>query len=69
MMPISYCHRGIAQLNLREWNKAKTDLTAAKDKGVDIIVAFHNLYRDIFTFERRNDVKVPKDIAAMLTQP
>ncbi len=65
---ISYCHRGLAQLNLREWDKAKTDLTAAKDKGIDIIVAFHNLYRDIYTFERKNDVKVPKDIVAMLRQ-
>ena len=66
---ISYCHRGIAQLNLREWDRAKTDLTAAKEKGFDIIVAFHNLYSDIYTFERRSGVKVPKDIAAMLTQP
>ena len=65
---ISYCHRGLSQLNLREWDKAKTDLTAAKDKGIDIIVAFHNLYRDIFSFERRNDVKLPKDIVEMLTQ-
>ena len=35
---------------------------------VDIVVAFHNTYRDISTFERRNDVKVPKDIVAMLTR-
>ena len=65
---MSYCHRGLAQLNRREWDRAKADLTAAKDKGIDIIVAFHNLYRDISTFERRNDVKVPKDIVEMLAQ-
>ena len=65
---ISYCHRGIAQLNLREWDRAKTDLTVAKEKGFDIIGAFHNLYRDIFTFERRNDLKVPKDITAILKE-
>ncbi len=65
---ISYCHRGLAQLNLREWDRAKTDLTTAKNKGIDIIVAFHNLYKNIFTFERRNDVKVPKDIVDMLKQ-
>ena len=64
----SYCHRSLARLHLKEWDKAKTDLTAAKDKGVDIIAAFHNLYRDVATFERKNSVKLPKDIVAMLRQ-
>ena len=64
----SYCHRGLIWLHLKEWDKAKTDLTAAKDKGVDIVAAFHNLYRDVAVFERRNSVKLPKDIVAMLRQ-
>ena len=64
----SYCHRGLAWLRLKEWDKAKVDLTAAKDKGVDIVAAFHNLYRDVATFERRNSVRLPKDIVAMLRQ-
>ena len=64
----SYCHRGLARLHLKEWDKAKTDLTAAKDKEVDIIAAFHNLYRNIATFERRNSVKLPQDIVEMLRQ-
>ena len=64
----SYCHRGLARLHLKEWDKTKTDLTAAKDKGVDIVAAFHNLYRDVATFERRNSVKLPQDIVAMLRQ-
>ena len=64
----SYCHRGFARLHLKEWDKVKADLTAAKDKGVDIVSAFHNLYRDVATFERRNSVKLPKDIVAMLRQ-
>ena len=64
----SYCHSGLARLHLKEWDKAKTDLTAAKDKGVDIVAAFHNLYRDVAVFERRNSVKLPKDIVAMLRQ-
>jgi len=64
----SYCHRGLARLYLKEWDKAKVDLTAAKTKGVDIIAAFHNLYRDVATFERRNSVKLPQDIVAMLRQ-
>ena len=64
----AYCNRGEAWLCLKEWDKAKVDLTAAKDKGVDIIAAFHNSYRDIATFERRNSVKLPKDIVTMLTR-
>ena len=55
-------------MHLKEWDKAKIDLTAAKDKGVDIIAAFHNGYRNVATFERRNSVKLPKDIVAMLTR-
>ena len=65
---ISYCHSGLAQLHLKEWDKAKVDLTAAKEKGFDIVTAFHNLYRDVATFERKNDVKVPEDIVTMLMQ-
>ena len=64
----AYCNRGEVWLHLKEWDKAKADLTTAKDKGVDIIAAFHNSYRDVATFERRNSVKLPKDIVAMLRQ-
>ena len=65
---LAYYIRGEVWLNLKEWDKARSDLTDAKNVGVDIVEAFHNTYRDISTFERRNDVKVPQDIAAMLTQ-
>ena len=64
----AYCNRGEAWLCLKEWSKAKADLTAAKDKGVDIIAAFHKGYKDIATFERRNSVRLPQDIVAMLRQ-
>ncbi len=65
----AYNNRGEAWLHLREWDKAKSDLTVAKNTGVDIVKAFHNAYENISTFERKNDLKVPEDIAAMLTQP
>ena len=64
----AYFCRGIVCLHLRNWREAKVDLTTAKSKGMDISTAFHNSYRDVAVFERRNDVKVPKDIVAMLTQ-
>ena len=63
-----YYSRGETWLHLKEWDKAKIDLTTAKKKGVDIVAAFHNLYRDVAVFERRNSVKLPKDIVAMLRQ-
>ena len=63
-----YYSRGEVWLHVKEWNKAQVDLTAAKDKEVDIVAAFHNSYKDIATFERRNSVKLPKDIMAMLRQ-
>ena len=64
----AYYNRGEAWLHLKEWDKARSDLTVAKNMQVDIVAAFHNTYRDISTFERRNDVKLPKDIVAMLMQ-
>ena len=63
-----YYSRGEAWLHLKEWDKAKVDLTTAKTKGIDIVAAFHNSYRDVATFERRNSVKLPKDIVEMLQQ-
>ena len=65
---LAYCNRGEAWLHLKEWDKARSDLTVAKSMQIDIVEAFHNTYRDISTFERRNDVKLPKDIVAMLMQ-
>lgn len=64
----SYCHRGLTWLHLKEWDKVKSDLMEAKNRGIDIIAVFHNLYRDVAMFERRNGFKLPKDIVAMLTQ-
>ncbi|MCY4568827.1 MAG: tetratricopeptide repeat protein, partial [Candidatus Poribacteria bacterium] len=63
-----YYSRGETWLHLKEWDKARVDLAIAKDEGVDIVAAFHNSYRDVATFERRNSVKLPQDIVAMLRQ-
>ena len=64
----AYYNRGIVWLHLQKWNKAKVDLTTAKGLGMDIIAAFHNSYRDVETFERRENFKLPKDLALLLTQ-
>ena len=63
-----YYNRGVGWLHLGEWEKAKADLMTAKSMGVDIIAAFRNDYKSVEAYERGNRVKLPEDIAAMLTQ-
>ena len=64
----TYFNRGICWLYLQNWQEAKTDLTVARSRGVDIIKAFYDDYQNVGEFERRYGVKLPEDIAAMLTQ-
>ena len=64
----AYYNRGETWLRLEEWDKARMDLTIAKDMEIDIIAAFHNDYKSVEAYERGNRVKLPVDIAAMLTQ-
>ena len=64
----AYYNRGEVWLHLEEWDKARADLTVSRDLGMDIIAAFHNTYESVEAYERRNRVKLPADIAAMLTQ-
>ena len=64
----SYVGRGLARLCLREWERAKADLMIARDKGLDIVASFHSICESVDAYERANRVKLPEDIAAMLTQ-
>ena len=60
-------NRGRVWLYLREWEKAKSDFMSAREEGRDIITTFCDDYGSVAGFERRNGVKLPADIAAMLT--
>ena len=64
---IAYYNRGMKWLFVGEWEKAKSDLTAVRDMGVDIIDLFYDDYQSIPDFEQRNEVRLPVDIAEMLT--
>ena len=66
---IAYTNRGVMRLHLQEWEKAKTDLITAKNMGKDITVVFNIFYPNIADFEQKHNVKLPEDIAAMLTPP
>ena len=67
-LALVYYNRAVAWLRLRKWEKAKNDFTTAKQKGVDIIAMFHNTYKDVETFERRENFRLPEDLALLLTQ-
>ena len=66
---ISYNYRGIALLHLQEWEKAKSDLEIAKDMGENITVLFFKDSQNVAEFEQKHNVKLPQDIAALLTPP
>ena len=66
--PIAYYNRGAAWLHLQEWDKAKADFTTAKQLGMDIIAMFHNSYKDVETYQKNRLVKLPEDLALLLTQ-
>ena len=64
-----YKNRSMTLLYLHEWEKAKADLTIARNMGENIITLFHDLYSSIEDFEQTHNVKLPEDIVEMLTPP
>ena len=62
----AYCNRGEVWLHRQEWEKARADLTTAKEMGSDIVASFHNDYESVEEFEAQQDVQVPEDIKALL---
>ena len=63
----AYNNRGISWLYLREWENFRSDLSAARDVGVDIAIGFRNLFGSVANFEQITGIRLPEDIAAMLT--
>ena len=66
-LAIAYYNRIMCWLYLRNWQEAKSDLTTTRDMGMDIIALFRNACRTVEAFEKKNGIKLPEDIAAMLT--
>ena len=64
-----YKNRIMALLHLHEWEKAKVDMTDIRNMGENIIALFQESYSSIEDFEQKNNIKIPADIAAMLTPP
>ena len=64
----AYTNRGKAWLHLKKWENARSDLEVARERGVDIKAAFQNDFESAADFEQKNGIKLPPDIAAMLTR-
>ena len=62
-----YCLRGVTWLFLEEWDKARSDLTTAKNRGVDVVGLSSSAIGSVSNFERTFNVQLPDDIAEMVT--
>ena len=64
----AYYNRGEVWLYQQKWEKAKADLIIAKNNGLDVAAAFRKGYKNTAGFEWKHQVKLPEDIALLLTQ-
>ena len=64
----AYMARAIDWLHLKKWQEARSDLTVAKDMGLDIVASFRQYTESVADFEQITGTKLPEDIAAMLTE-
>ena len=64
----TYGNRGWALLHRFEWRRARIDFVRGGRLGWDIKLQFHDHYTSVADFEQRNNVKMPKDIATMLSE-
>ena len=65
-LDLAYFNRGMYWLHLQNWQKGKSDLIDAKNKGMDIIKAFRDDYENVAAFKKKCGVTLPEDITAML---
>ena len=65
--PVPYQNRGEMYLRLEKWDKARADLATVRDIGLNVIDAFHYNHGSVEAFEAKYRVKLPEDIAAILT--
>lgn len=63
----AYCLRGVTWLILKECDKARSDLIAARTMEVLIAEFFSSMFGSVSNFERHYHVRLPDDIAEMLT--
>ena len=65
--PTAYANRGIALLQLSKWDRARSDLLSARNMGMDIASVFHASHGSVAAFEENHDLKLPPDIADIVS--
>ena len=63
----AYFDRSLVWMCMSKWGDARSDLTEAKSKGHQVQTTFHRMYGSVAHFEQRHNVKLPSDMAIMLT--
>ena len=70
---MAYIFRGIAALHQQDWEKAKLDFETGKEIDKEMGKFLTSLFRQdsqsVSDFEQKYNVKIPADIAEMLTPP
>ena len=64
---MAFANRGFILLRRFEWDKAYRDLLRASNMGMDVVSAFRAGYVDVASFEKAHGVKMPQDIADIVT--
>ncbi len=64
---IANYNRGMCWLLIEQWDKAQRDIAIARRLGLDTVSTFYDEFGRAADFEKRYNVKLPSDIAAMLT--
>ena len=65
----AFGHRAVALLRQSEWDKAKSDMLKASNMGLDLTSLIPGGLEAVAEFENANNIKLPQDIAEMLTVP
>ena len=62
-----YLFRSVSKEDYKIEASAVSPLSDTRNMGVDVIALFCNAYTSIADFEQEHNVKLPEDIAVMLT--
>ena len=66
---LAYYSRGESRLCMEDWEKAASDFFRAQQLEFDVATQFQHEFGDVAAFEQKLDIKLPANIAAMLTGP
>ena len=64
---LAFANRGIGSLRQSPWVKARADLLSANNMGLNLVSVFRDSQGGVAAFEKAHGVKLPQDIADMLS--